>query len=189
MSAGVAQPVEQLICNQQVGGSNPSTSSIKRVFSMFVMYMGVFPSGQRGQTVNLLRFASVVRIHPRPPNQCTAHNIFKSGALGITRARLVLYLLYTVNQSGALAQLGAHHTGSVGVRGSNPLCSTSRASPAPSTSRTLLRDDFFMLEYGEIFFVKVRQFNKLSLQSKESLLNAKTSVCVALRLDEQQEVA
>ena len=26
-SAGVAQPVEQLICNQQVGGSNPSTSS------------------------------------------------------------------------------------------------------------------------------------------------------------------
>ena len=27
-SAGVAQPVEQLICNQQVGGSSPSTSSI-----------------------------------------------------------------------------------------------------------------------------------------------------------------
>ncbi len=26
--AGVAQLVEQLICNQQVGGSNPSTSSI-----------------------------------------------------------------------------------------------------------------------------------------------------------------
>ena len=25
--AGIAQPVEQLICNQQVGGSNPSTSS------------------------------------------------------------------------------------------------------------------------------------------------------------------
>ena len=28
LDAGVAQPVEQLICNQQVGGSNPSTSSI-----------------------------------------------------------------------------------------------------------------------------------------------------------------
>ena len=27
LDAGVAQPVEQLICNQQVGGSNPSTSS------------------------------------------------------------------------------------------------------------------------------------------------------------------
>ncbi len=26
-----------------------------------------FPSGQREQTVNLLRFASVVRIHPPPP--------------------------------------------------------------------------------------------------------------------------
>jgi hypothetical protein len=43
--AGVAQSVEQLICNQQVGGSNPFTSSI---------YLGGFPSGQRGQTVNLL---------------------------------------------------------------------------------------------------------------------------------------
>ena len=31
--------------------------------------MGEFPSGQRGQTVNLLRFASMVRIRPPPPNQ------------------------------------------------------------------------------------------------------------------------
>ncbi len=28
--ACVAQPVEQLICNQQVGGSNPSTGSISK---------------------------------------------------------------------------------------------------------------------------------------------------------------
>ena len=28
--------------------------------------MGGFPSGQRGQTVNLLQIASVVRIHLRP---------------------------------------------------------------------------------------------------------------------------
>ena len=28
--------------------------------------MGEFPSGQRGQTVNLLLIASVVRIHPLP---------------------------------------------------------------------------------------------------------------------------
>ncbi len=46
--AGVAQLVEQLICNQQVGGSSPSTSS---------RCMGEFPSGQRGQTVNLLLFS------------------------------------------------------------------------------------------------------------------------------------
>ena len=31
------------------------------------MNKGVFPSGQWGQTVNLLLSASVVRIHPRPP--------------------------------------------------------------------------------------------------------------------------
>ena len=31
--------------------------------------MGEFPSGQRGQTVNLLRIASMVRIRPPPPNK------------------------------------------------------------------------------------------------------------------------
>ena len=31
--------------------------------------MGEFPSGQRGQTVNLLRFAPVVRIHLLPPTK------------------------------------------------------------------------------------------------------------------------
>jgi hypothetical protein len=30
--------------------------------------MGEFPSGQRGQTVNLLLYASMVRIHLLPPN-------------------------------------------------------------------------------------------------------------------------
>ena len=59
-TAGVAQLVEQLICNQQVGGSNPSTSSKK-------VHMGEFQSGQMGQTVNLLSLTSVVRIHLPPP--------------------------------------------------------------------------------------------------------------------------
>ncbi len=50
---------EQLICNQQVDGSTPFTSS----------NMGDFPSGQRGQTVNLLSLTSLVRIqHPPPKN-------------------------------------------------------------------------------------------------------------------------
>ena len=31
--------------------------------------MGAFPSGQRGQTVNLLSTTSVVRIHPLPPSK------------------------------------------------------------------------------------------------------------------------
>ena len=55
--------VEQLICNQQVGGSSPSTGSTQTG----KLHMGEFPSGQRGQTVNLLLIASVVRIHLPPP--------------------------------------------------------------------------------------------------------------------------
>ncbi len=61
---------EQLICNQQVGGSTPFTSSI---------FMGEFPSGQRGQTVNLLSLTSVVRIHLPPPDgvdTLDVHSIF-----------------------------------------------------------------------------------------------------------------
>ena len=53
--ADVAQLAEQLICNQQVIGSSP-----------IIGFMGGFPSGQRGQTVNLLLNASVVRIHLHP---------------------------------------------------------------------------------------------------------------------------
>ena len=53
--ADVAQLAEQLICNQQVIGSSPIIGS-----------MDGFPSGQRGQTVNLLATPSKVRIllHP-----------------------------------------------------------------------------------------------------------------------------
>ena len=57
--ADVAQLAEQLICNQQVIGSSP-------IIGLSENYMGGFPSGQRGQTVNLLQIASVVRIHLRP---------------------------------------------------------------------------------------------------------------------------
>ena len=39
----------------------------------------------------------------------------------LDKSRKMLYNIII----GALAQLGAHHPGSVGVRGSNPLCSTS----------------------------------------------------------------
>ena len=56
----MAQLAEQLICNQQVGGSSPS------IGFMDLIHMDGFPSGQRGQTVNLLQIASVVRIHLHP---------------------------------------------------------------------------------------------------------------------------
>ena len=55
---------EQLICNQQVDGSTPFTSSSK-VHAVVGLRMGDFPSGQRGQTVNLL---SVDFGGPNPPS-------------------------------------------------------------------------------------------------------------------------
>jgi hypothetical protein len=61
--AGVAQSVEQLICNQQVAGSSPIASS-----SLSINYiLEGFPSGQREQTVNLPAEPTEVRILPPPP--------------------------------------------------------------------------------------------------------------------------
>ena len=69
--ADVAQLAEQLICNQQVIGSSPIIGFLMRIRNKFFeniyhFYMGEFPSGQRGQTVNLLASPSVVRIHLPP---------------------------------------------------------------------------------------------------------------------------
>lgn len=52
--------VEQLICNQQVAGSSPVLGSNQQK-------MEGYPSGQRGQTVNLLAQPSLVRIQLPPP--------------------------------------------------------------------------------------------------------------------------
>ena len=74
---------EQLICNQQVGGSTPFTSSN---LCITISYMGEFPSGQRGQTVNLLSVTSVVRIHLPPPDYVpdfTVRHIFLSIHAGL----------------------------------------------------------------------------------------------------------
>ena len=60
--AGVAQSVEQLICNQQVAGSSPIASS-----SLAIYILEGFPSGQREQTVNLPAEPTEVRILPPPP--------------------------------------------------------------------------------------------------------------------------
>ena len=63
--ADVAQLAEQLICNQQVAGSSPITSSNDN----HLLAVDGFPSGQREQTVNLPSQTSVVRIRPYPPEQ------------------------------------------------------------------------------------------------------------------------
>ena len=64
--ADVAQLAEQLICNQQVIGSSPIIGLQNSICSELNIYLDGFPSGQRGQTVNLLQIASVVRIHLHP---------------------------------------------------------------------------------------------------------------------------
>ena len=64
-SAGVAQQVEQLICNQQVAGSSPIASS-----SFWWYSMEGCPSGQWEQTVNLPAKPTEVRILPPPPGYC-----------------------------------------------------------------------------------------------------------------------
>ena len=64
--ADVAQLAEQLICNQQVIGSSPIIGLQDSGSSELNNFMDGFPSGQRGQTVNLLQIASVVRIHLHP---------------------------------------------------------------------------------------------------------------------------
>ena len=61
--ADMAQLAEQLICNQQVIGSSPIVGFC---YHSRMIIMDGFPSGQRGQTVNLLHIASVVRIHLHP---------------------------------------------------------------------------------------------------------------------------
>ena len=74
VQANVAQLVEQLICNQQVGGSNPPVGSVN-------LEQGRYPSGQRGQTVNLL-LHSFVGSNPALPT-------FLHGAASVLRKKCV----------------------------------------------------------------------------------------------------
>lgn len=57
MIASVAQPVEQLICNQRVGGSNPFAGSgiDYRPGLIGKLILGRYQSGQMGRAVNPLR--------------------------------------------------------------------------------------------------------------------------------------
>ena len=94
---------EQLICNQQVDGSTPFTSSS-------LNNLGEFPSGQRGQTVNLLSLTSLVRIQLPPPtktehlsvDKCSVF-VYPSHRLGISSRCSRGY------HQGRLAALVSHH--------------------------------------------------------------------------------
>lgn len=52
---------------------------------------------------------------------------------------------------GALAQLGAHHTGSVGVVGSNPICSNTIRPKAPILSEFLAFGEIKITFISDIF--------------------------------------
>ena len=61
----LAQLGEHLPYKQRVTGSSP-VGPIYYLKNCIYYTKGEFPSGQRGQTVNLLALPSVVRIHLRP---------------------------------------------------------------------------------------------------------------------------
>ena len=90
--ANVAQLAEQLICNQQVIGSSPIVGS-----TSFIGIMDGFPSGQRGQTVNLLATLSVVRIH--------LHPFCRSGGTGRRTGLKILWDLYS--RTGSIPVCGS----------------------------------------------------------------------------------
>ncbi len=88
---------EQLICNQQVVGSTPITSLSSSQDEKLQLNMGEFPSGQRGQTVNLLAPPSVVRIHlPPAKNKCR-----------IRRVRFFVFLRRVLEQHRARTKANA----------------------------------------------------------------------------------
>ena len=51
------------------------TSIVINYASIVIEYMGRFPSGQRGQTVNLLQLASMVRIHLCPLKNLKSYDL------------------------------------------------------------------------------------------------------------------
>ena len=69
----IAQLGEHLPYKQRVIGSSP-------IGPIKLNNMDGFPSGQRGQTVNLLQIASVVRIHLHPLGESLDNRISRGGA-------------------------------------------------------------------------------------------------------------
>ena len=122
-AAGVAQLVEQLICNQQVGGSSPFASSktARKWPSLqdLDVVWGRCPSGQREQTVNLPAKPTEVRILPSPP-----------------ASRFIAVGKKDVSAGAGIAQGLEHQPSKLRVAGSNPV---SRSILSPTPGRFLSR--------------------------------------------------
>ena len=71
--------------------------------------MGAFPSGQRGQTVNLLSVTSVVRIHPLPPeNDKFRQKLVVFSYIRLTASYMHLRCVIFASQVICLRALGAN---------------------------------------------------------------------------------
>ena len=70
--------------------------------------MGEFPSGQRGQTVNLLLIASVVRIHPLPPKLNPKVDI-NLEVLALSNRKFLNFLLAKKSTYGSAAKRNDSH--------------------------------------------------------------------------------
>ena len=93
--------------------------------------MGRFPSGQRGQTVNLLQIASVVRIHLCPFGESHDEEVIRSQHNFITRGGAVWKLVGLITRrsqvqilspllNAQIAQLVEQRTENPRVAGSIP---------------------------------------------------------------------
>ena len=112
--AGVAQLVEQLICNQQVAGSSPFASSRMTPRSFEILALpGECPSGQREQAVNLPAMPTLVQIQLPP---LFLHDSGTRGSSSVGRAsafqaegrefepRLPLHSFFTQHRFADVAQ-------------------------------------------------------------------------------------
>ena len=73
------------------------------------MNMGAFPSGQWGQTVNLLLNASVVRIHQLPPKACDKKDVtgfFLCCIVENWRFRQLIFELLFIKMSSGFQTVG-----------------------------------------------------------------------------------
>ena len=103
----------------QAGGHRfePCRSHLIKYFTM-----GGFPSGQRGQTVNLLQIASVVRIHHRPSFLISRDGaVWKLAGLITRRSVVQIHLPQLCAQ---IAQLVEQRTENPRVVGSIPTLGT-----------------------------------------------------------------
>ncbi len=153
--AGVAQLVEQLTCNQQVGGSIPFASSMmvtaeegqRRLTARpwgagparrDARAEGRFPSGQREQTVNLSASAFGGSNPPLPtPQSGRCHAVTTLNVGGCAEVRTC---------DAGIAQLVERQPSKLGVAGSNPV---SRSTPNGVGGRNHFSESRWLSRIGD----------------------------------------